>query len=83
VNNSKGKVMAERIAMTPEQQAAYVFSQAVAAMIEAESMKAMNAERVQNGQALAYGEEAFMELIQRYQIGHNDVISYFRSGSSV
>ncbi len=45
--------------MTPEQKAAYVFAQSVAAMAEIEAMKAANQMREMNGHTIAYGEEAF------------------------
>lgn len=65
--------------MTPEQKAAYVFAQTVSAMAEIEAMKALNTERERNGHALAYSEEAFLQVIDRYGISHNQVIALFQS----
>jgi len=64
--------------MNEEQKAAYIFSQGVCALIELESMKQANKEREWKGQMIAYGEEAFMELQEKYCIGHNAVIGFFR-----
>ena len=65
--------------VTDEQKAAYIHSQVACAMIEMFAMKAANHEREQQGYAHAYGEDAFMELIDRYGISHNAVIGFFRS----
>ena len=64
--------------MTPEQQAAYIFGQAVAAMIELESMKAMNLEREIRGESLAYPGESFLALIDKYGISHNAILMFYR-----
>ena len=63
--------------MTPEQQAAYINAQTAAALIEMQSMIAKNKERETNGSALAYGEEAFLELIERYGLHHNAILTTF------
>ena len=65
--------------MTKEQQAALVFSQSAAALIEMQSMIAANAYRAIVGASPAYGEGAFYELIEKYRIGFNDVAGMFRS----
>ena len=52
--------------MTDEQRAALIFARAVSAMIEMEGMKAANKLREMNGDALAYDEGAFCNLIQNY-----------------
>lgn len=64
--------------MTPEQQTVFIFSQSVAALAELEGMKAANTERKLNGQSLAYGEDAFNKVAERFGIGANQVIGYFR-----
>ena len=64
--------------MNEQQKAAYIFSQSVCALIELEAMKQANRDREANCQASAYREEDFMELFNKYFIGHNDVIGYFR-----
>lgn len=64
--------------MTPEQKAAYIQAQAVAAMAEIQMMLAANKVREQCGLSLAYGEEDFAKIEERYVIGHNAVIDFFR-----
>lgn len=65
--------------MTPEQAASYINAQAVAAHIEALGMQAENAQRVTENKALAYGEEAFASLIDRYGLSHNSIINFFQN----
>jgi hypothetical protein len=65
--------------MTPEQAAAYVHAQAVAAQIEMEAMKAENRRREDQGKSLAYGEEEFASLIDKYGLHHNAVITIFNN----
>jgi len=62
--------------MTPEQKAAFVNSQVACALIEAMGMKAENQQRTHLGQSIAYGEEAFAALIEKYGIHHNAVHQY-------
>jgi hypothetical protein len=64
--------------MTPEQRAAYVNAQTAAALIELESMKAANREREMHGHALAWGEDAFLELITRYGLDGNAIVRMFQ-----
>ena len=61
--------------MTPEQQAAYVMSQVACALIEMNAMIATNTERERNGWAPAYNEIAFLQLHEKYCIGHNAVLT--------
>lgn len=63
--------------MTPEQQAAYINAQAVAASAELEAMKAANWMREMQGHTIAYGEEAFLALIDKYGLHHNAVLTTF------
>lgn len=42
-----------------------------AATIEAMAMSAENQHRLLNGQALAYTEKSFMDLLDKYNVGHN------------
>ena len=65
--------------MTEEQKAAYVYAQAVSALSEIEAMKAANMIRESQGKALAYGEEAFADIPNRYGIHHNATISLFHN----
>lgn len=64
--------------MTPEQKAAYIQAQAVAAAIELEAMRAENADRESKGLSQAYDESSFHKLQELYCITHNDVISFFQ-----
>lgn len=63
--------------MTPEQQAAYIFAQSVAALAEIEGMKAENMIRESLGHSMAYDHVAFMEVIDRYGLHHNSVLTSF------
>lgn len=65
--------------MTSEQQAAYVIAQAACAMAEILGMQAENQMRAHRGETPAYGEEAFIAVMHRNCIGHNDVLGMFRS----
>ena len=64
--------------MTPEQSAAYIISQVACAMSEMFSMQAANLERADRGEGVAYGEEAFMAVQEKYCIGHNAVLGMFQ-----
>lgn len=64
--------------MTDEQEAAYVSSQTACALITAFGMVAENQDRLSQGKTIAYGEEAFNDLINEYGIHHNSVITTFR-----
>ena len=63
--------------MTAEQRAAYIMSQSSCALIEAMGMQAENMQREALGQSMAYNDKAFIELINRFSIHHNAVISTF------
>lgn len=63
--------------MTPEQHAAYINAQAAAARIELEAMKAANWMREMQGHTIAYGEEDFLALIDKYGLHHNAVLTMF------
>jgi hypothetical protein len=64
--------------MTSEQSAAYIFSQAVCALAEVEGMKALNSHRLSLGYSIAYDDEAFFAVAEKYGLGHNSVISLFQ-----
>lgn len=64
--------------MSDEQKAAYIFAQAVDALIECQSMMAANQEREHHGEAPAYSEGAFEECRRMHCISHNDVLGYFQ-----
>jgi hypothetical protein len=69
--------------MTPEQAAAYVHAQSVAALAEIEAMKAANQHREMQGYTQAYGEEAFLEVVDKYRIGHNAVVETFNEANEL
>jgi len=52
--------------MTAEQRIAFTHAQSTAAMIEAMGMQAENRLRLSLGQSIAYGDEAFSKLIDKY-----------------
>ena len=61
--------------MTPEQRAAYIFAQSVSAMAEIEGMKAENSDRLSKGLSIAYGDEAFFAVPEKFGITHNQILS--------
>ena len=64
--------------MDEQQKAAYIMSQSSCAMIEAMGMQAENQMCKLKGESLAYGEKQFNDIILRYGIDHNSVVSFFR-----
>ena len=64
--------------MTLEQKAAFINAQVACAMIEAMGMQAENQHRQNCGNAVAYGDEAFASLIDKYSIHHNAVVEWMR-----
>jgi len=65
--------------MTDEQKAAYVFANAVAAQAEIEGMKSENRLREFQDLSPAYGEKEFMEIIDKYGLYHNAMLSLFHN----
>jgi hypothetical protein len=65
--------------MTPEQQAAYVIAMSACVMAETAAMQAENQHRANRGEAVAYAEQAFMDLIEKHGIHHHAVIGMFTS----
>jgi len=63
--------------MTPEQQAAYIFTQGVSAMIALQAMLTGNANRARRGEVQAYTESSIRALESEYVISHNAVIGLF------
>ena len=60
--------------MSDSENAAYVFSQSVCAMVEAMGMAAENQQREHRGESIAYDEDAFAAIINKYGIHHNAVV---------
>lgn len=63
--------------MTEAQKAAYINAEAVSALIEAMGMHAENQQRAQRGEAMAYSDKAFFEIINKYGIHSNAVVAFF------
>jgi hypothetical protein len=63
--------------VTKEQKAAYVFSQAVCALAEIEAMRALNTYREMRGETIAYDDGPFFDVITKYGIDYNSVVSLF------
>lgn len=63
--------------MTDEQKAAYVNAQAACAMAEIAGMQALNQYRLARGEAIAYSDEAFDAIPNKYGIHHNAVLTLF------
>ena len=63
--------------MTDEQKAAYVIAQAVSAYAEIEGMRAENKHRENCGHAVAYAEDAFVAVPDKYGLGHNTLMGLF------
>ncbi len=71
------KDLYRRPIITPEQSASFVFANSVAAFAEIQGMVAENTFREQKGETVAYGEEAFLAVIEKYGIHHNAVLSLY------
>ena len=61
--------------MNDEQNLVYIKSQLLCAEIEMNAMIAENKQREILGQSMAYTEDAFMKLIEKYGIYHNAIVS--------
>ena len=64
--------------MTPEQDAAYVISLSVCAMIEAMGMQSQNQLAAAEGASQPYTEFEFKALIEKYGIHRNAVVTAMR-----
>ena len=64
--------------MDAQARAAFVVAQAACANAEIAAMQAENQRRLSLGQSIAYGEEAFLAIPDKYMIGWNAVIDYMR-----
>lgn len=63
--------------MDAGQQAAYIIAMAACAMAEIAGMQAENQQRIHTGEAIAYNEQAFADVILRNGIHHNAVLTMF------
>lgn len=66
--------------MTPEQKAAFINAQASAATCERMAMAWQNLADTAANRPLTYSYADFMALIDRYQLGYNDVVGFFHGG---
>jgi len=64
--------------MTSEQKAAFINAQCTCAMIERAAMTWQNNKDIQEKRPPRYGYGDFMELQEKYLIGHNQVVEFFR-----
>ena len=64
--------------MTPEERAAYVMAMVACAMAEIAGMQAENQYRKHRGEVVAYREDAFAAVADKYGIHHNAVLGVFR-----
>ena len=62
--------------MDKEQRMIFLITQSLCAFAEIHGMLALNHERVSNGYALAYDEGAFLDVPNKYGLGHNAVIDF-------
>ncbi len=67
--------------MTPEQAAAFVLSQTALLNAEVAGMLAENDYRLHRGETVAYRDEDFEEVRQKYQLGYNAVQQIFREAN--
>ena len=63
--------------MDREEKLIYINGMIACAQIECAGMVAENEQRKAVGASMAYTEEAFSKLINKYGIHHNSIISYF------
>ena len=63
--------------MDDTQRAAFIFAQSVCALAEIQGMVALNDYRKALGQQVAYDDEDFFAVPDKYPINHNAVLSLF------
>jgi hypothetical protein len=61
---------------------AYIQAQTICALAEIEGMKAANAHRLSLGMTIAYDENAFFDVPNKYGIHHNAVLELLQSAKS-
>lgn len=66
--------------MTPEQKAAFINTQSVMMLCEIQGMNAENQQRAILGESVAYWEDSFQDVSQKYNgiLGYNAIIDFFR-----
>lgn len=66
--------------MNEAQATAFLFSQSVCAMAEIAGMQAANQHRLSLGHSIAYDEEAFYAVPDKFGIGHNTAVGLLLNG---
>jgi hypothetical protein len=64
--------------MNENQRAAFLIAQSVVAQAEIAGMTAENMQRQAVGNSMAYGDDAFFAVIDKYGLSHNVAISFLR-----
>lgn len=64
--------------MDNTQKAAFITSQAACLQAEVAAMQQQNSEDLSAGRPLSYHSHNFMELIDKYGLGHNTVLGYLQ-----
>ena len=67
--------------MTPEQRIAYINANTANMLVEMNAMIAENQERFNNGQAVAWSYNAFMDLQSKYMLEENTLTKTLLGGS--
>lgn len=62
--------------MIPEQKAAYINAKIASMLTEMHAMLAANTERIIRNESMAYKEEDFRALPEKYSLGENDLVVY-------
>ena len=62
--------------MDKEQRMVFLVTQSLCAFAEIQGMLALNHERALHGYSLAYDEEAFLDVPNKYGLAHNAVIDF-------
>ena len=63
--------------MNENQKAAYIMAMAASALIEAMGMQALNQYRTDRGETIAYDDEAFQKVVDKYELHHNSILTLF------
>lgn len=62
--------------MNSFERAVFMQTQLVCAMAKIEGMKALNMQREQRGESMAYSDADFFAIPKEYGIDHNSVVEY-------
>ncbi len=62
--------------MTSEQKAAYINAKAASMIVEMNGMVAENLQRFHRNESLAYDQNAFTDLIDKYKLDENSLVEY-------